>query len=196
MSFVLLVGAALLLQSLYRLASVPLGYRRDRVMTGRHFRQFLADGQRLRRRCAIKSEILARLRARRACLGRGRQRRAAGPASTQSTARFSWKAGRSTTGGRGGEASFNVARPKIIWDARRAQPLPDAISTRGRHHDVDAGRNRQRGHGGLWDGHESDRTPGFAGREGPGNPTWITVGRRRARLQAVIRRSRDSEAQY
>jgi putative ABC transport system permease protein len=32
-SFVLLVGAALLLQSLYRLASVPLGYRLDRVIT-------------------------------------------------------------------------------------------------------------------------------------------------------------------
>ena len=32
-SFVLLVGAALLLQSLYRLASVPLGYQLDRVMT-------------------------------------------------------------------------------------------------------------------------------------------------------------------
>ncbi|HYN10243.1 MAG TPA: ABC transporter permease [Vicinamibacterales bacterium] len=32
-SFVLLVGAALLLQSLYRLASVPLGYQLDRVVT-------------------------------------------------------------------------------------------------------------------------------------------------------------------
>ena len=32
-SFVLLVGAALLLQSLYRLASVPLGYELDRVVT-------------------------------------------------------------------------------------------------------------------------------------------------------------------
>ena len=32
-SFVLLVGAALLLQSLYRLASVPLGYQLDRIMT-------------------------------------------------------------------------------------------------------------------------------------------------------------------
>jgi putative ABC transport system permease protein len=39
-SFVLLVGAALLLESFYRLSSVPLGYETDRVMTGAIFGNF------------------------------------------------------------------------------------------------------------------------------------------------------------
>jgi putative ABC transport system permease protein len=39
-SFVLLVGAALLLESFYRLSSVPLGYETDRVMTAAIFGNF------------------------------------------------------------------------------------------------------------------------------------------------------------
>ena len=39
-SFVLLVGAALLLESLYRLASVPLGFQTERVMTAAIFGNF------------------------------------------------------------------------------------------------------------------------------------------------------------
>ena len=39
-SFVLLVGAALLLESFYRLSSVPLGYNTDRVMTAAIFGNF------------------------------------------------------------------------------------------------------------------------------------------------------------
>jgi predicted permease len=39
-SFVLLVGAGLLLESFYRLASVPLGYAGDRVMTASYFGNF------------------------------------------------------------------------------------------------------------------------------------------------------------
>ncbi len=43
-SFILLVGAALLLQSFYRLASVPLGFRTDRVMTAAIFGNFSRIG--------------------------------------------------------------------------------------------------------------------------------------------------------
>ena len=39
-SFILLVGAGLLIQSLYRLASVPLGYRGDHVTTAAYFGNF------------------------------------------------------------------------------------------------------------------------------------------------------------
>jgi putative ABC transport system permease protein len=39
-SFVLLVGAGLMIQSLYRIASVPLGYRTDNVMTAAYFGNF------------------------------------------------------------------------------------------------------------------------------------------------------------
>ncbi len=39
-SFVLLVGAALLLESLYRLSAVPLGYEGDRVITASYFGNF------------------------------------------------------------------------------------------------------------------------------------------------------------
>jgi putative ABC transport system permease protein len=39
-SFVLLVGAGLMIQSLYRIASVPLGYRSDNVMTAAYFGNF------------------------------------------------------------------------------------------------------------------------------------------------------------
>ena len=39
-SFVLLVGAGLMIQSLYRIASVPLGYRSDNVLTAAYFGNF------------------------------------------------------------------------------------------------------------------------------------------------------------
>ena len=60
-SFVLLVGAALLLESLYRLSTIPLGFQADRVMTAAVFGNFSRtstpeDEERLRR------GILERLR--------------------------------------------------------------------------------------------------------------------------------------
>ena len=39
-SFVLLVGAGLMIESLYRIASVPLGYRSDNVLTAAYFGNF------------------------------------------------------------------------------------------------------------------------------------------------------------
>ncbi len=60
-SFVLLVGAALFLQSFYRLASVPLGFNTDRVMTAAFFGNFSRLGtndEALR----FYDRVLARLR--------------------------------------------------------------------------------------------------------------------------------------
>ena len=60
-SFVLVIGAALLLQSFYRLSSVPLGYRTNQVMTATIFGNFSVgntDEDALR----LQSGILERLR--------------------------------------------------------------------------------------------------------------------------------------
>jgi len=60
-SFVLLVGAALLLESFFRLAAVPLGYRTERVMTAAIYGNFtrMATADDARR---IQDGILERLR--------------------------------------------------------------------------------------------------------------------------------------
>ncbi len=61
-SFVLLVGAALVLESFFRLASVPLGYRTEQVMTASIYGNFtrMATAEDVRR---IEDGILERLRA-------------------------------------------------------------------------------------------------------------------------------------
>ncbi len=61
-SFVLLVGAALLLESFFRLSSVPLGYRTEQVMTAAIYGNFtrMATAEDARR---IQDGVLERLRA-------------------------------------------------------------------------------------------------------------------------------------
>jgi predicted permease len=61
-SFILIVGAALLLQSFYRLSAVPLGYRTDRVMTAAIFGNF-SVGQTPEASLQLQSAMLERLRA-------------------------------------------------------------------------------------------------------------------------------------
>jgi putative ABC transport system permease protein len=61
-SFVLLVGAGLMIQSLYRIASIPLGYRGENVLTAAYFGNFSrmntpAEAQR------VQTQILDSLRA-------------------------------------------------------------------------------------------------------------------------------------
>ena len=61
-SFVLLVGATLLLESFYRLASVPLGYAGDRVLTASYFGNF-SRMQTAAEAHRVQSVMLERLRA-------------------------------------------------------------------------------------------------------------------------------------
>jgi putative ABC transport system permease protein len=60
-SFVLVIGAALLLQSFYRLSSVPLGYRTSQVMTAAIFGNF-SVGNTTEDALRLQQEILERLR--------------------------------------------------------------------------------------------------------------------------------------
>ena len=61
-SFVLLVGAALLIESLYRLSAVPLGYQSDAVMTAAYFGNF-SRMQTTEEAHRVQGLILERLRA-------------------------------------------------------------------------------------------------------------------------------------
>ncbi|HUF47251.1 MAG TPA: ABC transporter permease [Vicinamibacterales bacterium] len=61
-SFVLLVGAALLLESFYKLSSVPLGYQTDRIMTAALFGNF-SVAQTPEEALRLNTAILERLRA-------------------------------------------------------------------------------------------------------------------------------------
>ncbi len=68
-SFMLLVGAALLLETFYKLSSVTLGYRTDHVMTAAFYgnfgngRQLASQAERAARAQRLQDDILTRIRA-------------------------------------------------------------------------------------------------------------------------------------